>query len=141
MTALEQMPIAPDAMQYKMNTIFEALQNDAFRARFKLREREISQLQNKSMDVILLEGARFINKRLAPLNPVNDGAQTPMKGHPIFVAQHATGTCCRGCLMQWHNISADHALTPTERQYILQVLTHWLALQGIDYDPIQGVLF
>lgn len=41
---------------------------------------------------------------MAPKNIDNDGKQTPMRGHPVFIAQHATATCCRECLKKWHNI-------------------------------------
>jgi hypothetical protein len=34
-----------------------------------------------------------------------------MRGHPVFIAQHATATCCRGCLAKWHDIPAGRALT------------------------------
>jgi len=41
----------------------------------------------------------FVNECLAPELPKNDGKQTPMKNHPVFIAQHATATCCRKCLI------------------------------------------
>lgn len=31
----------------------------------------------------------FIRKRLAPDAAPNYGKQTPMRGHPVFIAQHA----------------------------------------------------
>lgn len=31
----------------------------------------------------------FIAKREAPAFIPNDGKQTPMKGHPVFIAQHS----------------------------------------------------
>ena len=45
-----------------------------------------------------------IIKRIAPKEPLNDGKQTPMKGHPVFIAQHATATCCRECTRKWHKM-------------------------------------
>lgn len=73
----------------------------------------------------------FIDKRLAPASPVNDGKQTPMRKHPVFVAQHATATCCRGCLEKWHAISKGHELSVEEKQYILGVIRRWLELEQI----------
>ncbi|WP_251023391.1 DUF4186 family protein [Streptomyces sp. ISL-10] len=29
---------------------------------------------------------------------------------PVFVAQHATATCCRTCLERWHVVPAGRAL-------------------------------
>ncbi|MCP9485713.1 MAG: DUF4186 domain-containing protein [Gaiellaceae bacterium MAG52_C11] len=40
----------------------------------------------------------MIAQRVAPAAPRKDGKQTPYRGHPVFVAQHATATCCRTVL-------------------------------------------
>lgn len=82
--------------------------------------------------MILAHAARFIEQRLAPADPVNDGRQTPMKKHPVFVAQHATATCCRGCLEKWHGIAKGHALSAEERNYLLAVIRRWLEHQTSD---------
>lgn len=71
--------------------------------------------------------ADFIEKRLAPAAPANDGKQTPMRHHPVFIAQHATATCCRGCLAKWHGIEKGQALETKDKEYILEVLKTWLA--------------
>ena len=68
----------------------------------------------------------FISKRLAPANPQNDGKQTPMKGHPVFVAQHATATCCRGCLEKWHKIVQGKELSDRQQEYIVKVIMTWV---------------
>jgi hypothetical protein len=60
--------------------------------------------------------------------PINDGKQTPMRGHPVFIAQHATATCCRGCLEKWHAIPG-RALSEPEQRYMVQVIHRWLVLQ------------
>jgi hypothetical protein len=67
---------------------------------------------------------------LAPAEPKNDGLQTPMRGHPIFIAQHATATCCRGCLEKWHRIPRGRMLSEAEIQYVLGVLGRWLEKQS-----------
>lgn len=75
----------------------------------------------------MLSHARdFIDKRLAPAEPANDGGQTPMRGHPVFIAQHATATCCRGCLAKWHGIARERELTGAERRYIADIIAIWL---------------
>src|SRR2546421_635867 len=73
--------------------------------------------------------ADFIRQRLAPAHPPNDGKQTPMRNHPVFIAQHATATCCRGCLEKWHRIKQGNALREDEKQYVLAVLREWLLHQ------------
>ena len=51
-----------------------------------------------------MNNIEIIFKREAPAFIHNDGKQTPTKGHPVFVAQHATATCCRECIRKWHKI-------------------------------------
>ena len=81
------------------------------------------------MSEILQHAADFVENRLAPASPVNDGKQTPWRNHPVFVAQHATATCCRGCLEKWHQIPKGSVLTADEQQYIVEVIGAWLAGQ------------
>ena len=109
--------------------LFERLQHSSFRRRFRLRADDRVYLESKGMDVILAHAADFIEKRLAPAYPDNDGKQTPMRKHPVFVAQHATATCCRGCLEKWHAITKGHALSPEEKEYVLDVIRAWLKLE------------
>lgn len=74
-------------------------------------------------------GADFIEKRLAPAHPQNDGKQTPIRNHPVFVVQHATATCCRGCLEKWHAIPRGRELTDQEKGYVLEIIRRWLCSQ------------
>ena len=85
-------------------------------------------------------GAKFIAERLAPAFPRNDGKQTPWRNHPIFVAQHGTGTCCRGCLEKIHEIGKGHELTAEERAHVLAVIERWIAEQvnSADADTHQA---
>ncbi len=117
-------------MRPELDQLFERLDRSAFRRRFRLRAAEARYLADKGLDTVLSHGEKFVEERLAPAEPKNDGQQTPMRNHPIFVAQHATATCCRGCLEKWHGISKGHALTPEEKAHILTVLRRWLENQG-----------
>ena len=72
---------------------------------------------------------QLIAQRLAPAHPVNDGKQTPYRGHPVFVAQHATATCCRTCLRKWHDIAPGVALTPAQQSYVVDVICRWIELE------------
>lgn len=110
----------------EIDAVFRALQGSAFRRRFHLKARERGYLASKGMEQVMQHARDFIDKRLAPLNPPNDGRQTPFRGHPVFVAQHATATCCRSCLEKWHGIAADHALDEEEVRHVLAVLERWL---------------
>jgi hypothetical protein len=109
-----------------MNDLFSALARSEFRSRFRLGPKEQAYLAEKTLPVILEHGRRFVQERLAPAEPRNDGRQTSMRGHPIFIAQHATATCCRGCLEQWHRITRGRPLSDAEIDYVLSVLARWL---------------
>ena len=84
---------------------------------------------DKGESVIESHAFDFITKRLAPANPPNDGKQTPMRNHPVFVAQHATATCCRGCLAKWHGIRKHRQLNAPEIEYVVNVIMAWLKNQ------------
>lgn len=86
-------------------------------------------IQEKGMATIRSHAADFVAKRLAPAVIPNDGKQTPMRGHPVFLAQHATGCCCRGCFAKWHHIPAGRELTAEEQQYAVSVLMAWIQRQ------------
>jgi len=109
-----------------LDDLFAALGQSGFRARFRLGPKDRAYLDQKTLPVVLEHGRQFILDRLAPARPPNDGRQTPMRGHPIFLAQHATATCCRGCLAKWHYIPKDTPLSPEQIDYVLEVLKHWL---------------
>ena len=83
----------------------------------------------KGRSAVREHASDFIGRRLAPAYPVRDGKQTPMRGHPVFVAQHATATCCRGCLEKWHGIPRGRPLSAAEQQYVVDVIDRWLRRQ------------
>ena len=109
-----------------MNDIWYRLSKSKFRSKWHLHEKEKRYIQEKGMDTIERHARDFIQKRLAPAIILNDGKQTPMKGHPVFIAQHATATCCRGCLEKWHHIKKGHQLTSQEQEYIINIIMTWI---------------
>jgi hypothetical protein len=115
----------------EMTDLFAALSRSPFRRRFRLGPREQAYLARRGMDTVMAHARQFITERLAPAQPPHDGRQTPMRGHPVFIAQHVTATCCRGCLAKWHGIKAGRALSEQEVQHVLTVLHQWLAAQQL----------
>lgn len=111
-----------------MEDILKRLEKSKFRNSFKLKEKDFIYIKEKSVDKIKEHALDFVNKRLASKYIVNDGKQTPMKGHPVFIAQHATATCCRGCLSKWHHIQKDKELTEKEKEkdYIVNIIMKWI---------------
>jgi hypothetical protein len=119
-----------------MDELFAGLGRSKFRSRFRLTGKEAEYLRDKGFAVILDHARDFVTKRLAEANPINDGRQTPMRNHPVFIAQHATGTCCRHCLAKWHDIPKGRPLTHEQIDYIVAVLKLWLAGQNIQQRAI-----
>jgi hypothetical protein len=113
-----------------LDDLFAALAKSRFRSRFRLGPKERAYLAEKTLPVILEHGRQFVRERLAAAEPKNDGWQTPMRGHPIFIAQHATATCCRGCLKKWHRIPCGRELGDEEIGYVVAVLERWLIAQS-----------
>jgi predicted Fe-S protein YdhL (DUF1289 family) len=112
-----------------LDEVFAELARSEFRRRFRLRGKELDYLRGKSLAVVLQHAADFVEKRLAPAAPLNDGRQTPTRNHPVFIAQHATATCCRGCLQKWHGISKGRELSDEEKRHVLSAIERWLAEQ------------
>ena len=129
------------ALYYKMDNsliILNKLKKSPFRAKFHLNDADIDKVNEKGMSIIRKYASDLIDKRLALAFPVNDGKQTPFKGYPIFIAQHATATCCRGCLNKWHHITKGHELSIEEREYILDIIMAWIQ-EELDIRKIKTV--
>ena len=103
-----------------------ALQKSEFRSRFHLSPKERAYVEEKGMDNIRSHAEDFVRTRLAPAVIPNDGKQTPMRGHPVFVAQHACACCCRGCLHKWYHIPMGVELTDAQQQGIVDLLMAWI---------------
>jgi uncharacterized protein DUF4186 len=112
-----------------LDDVFARLQKSDFRRRFRLGKKERQYLDENGMETVLGHAADFIEKRLAPARPYKDGRQTPWRGHPVFIAQHATATCCRSCLEKWHALEKGAQLTTQEQDYVVRVIQHWLSSQ------------
>ena len=113
-----------------LDELFIALHSSEFRRRFGLSGKEVNYLKQNSLPIILEHARNFVTSRLAEANPHNDGRQTPMRNHPVFIAQHATGTCCRKCLEKWHHIPQGRPLTEQQVEYVVSVIERWLKMQN-----------
>ena len=118
-----------DREEWLSTDLFERIRRSPFRSRFQLKAADKRYVQEKGMDVIRSHAVDFVRQRLAPAHIPNDGKQTPMKGHPVFLAQHACGCCCRGCLEKWHGIPAGKPLTEEQQAYIVDTLMTWIGRQ------------
>jgi hypothetical protein len=123
-----------------LDDLFNALAKSTFRRRFKLSAKEQAYAREKGLDALLDHARKIIGKRLAPAMIANDGKQTPMRNHPVFVAQHATATCCRGCLAKWHGIPKGHELSTAEQAHVISAIHRWLREHGVS-ERSEGMLF
>ncbi len=115
-----------------LDDLFTTLANSDFRSRQRLGRKDRRYLEERCLSTLMSHARRFVVERLAPAEPAADGKQTPMRGHPVFVGQHATATCCRGCLAKWHGIPKGQPLTDAEIGHVLAVLRRWLIAQGAE---------
>ncbi len=112
-----------------MDEILYKLSKSKFRSSFHLNKQMKKYIDDKGIDKIKEHGYDFVNKRLKPSYIENDGKQTPYKGHPIFIAQHACACCCRSCLEKWHHIPKNKELNNKEVEYIVNLLIKWIEME------------
>lgn len=106
--------------------LFKRLSNSKFRSSFHLKQKDFDYINEKGLDTIKKHAEDFIAKREAPAFIPNDGKQTPMKGHPVFIAQHATATCCRECIRKWHKMRPGKQLSKVQQDYLVDVIMTWI---------------
>lgn len=112
-----------------MPTISETLsrlKKSDFRAKFHLTARDRKYIDEKGIETIKMHAKEFVRTRLASANPVNDGKQTPMRGHPVFIAQHACACCCRGCLEKWYKVPTNIELSEIQQERIVNLIMAWI---------------
>lgn len=120
-------------MDEKIKNILDRLSKSKFRSSFHLKDKDILYIENKGIDKIREHAYDFVTKRLADIFNVIDGKQTPMKGHPVFIAQHATGTCCRSCLEKWHHIRKNKNMTEDDIKYVVDIIMSWIEKEYNNY--------
>lgn len=118
---------ASDSASASFDALLACLSHSRFRSRFHLGAADIELIGRKSLPVVREHAVRFLLERLAPANPVNDGRQTPWRGHPVFRAQHACACCCRGCLFKWQQIPPDRPLSAEEVERLADLLMAWIS--------------
>ena len=110
---------------WAMRTL-ERLGTSKFRAKFSLAPKDRAYALDKGEATIREHARDLLAKRVGTAWPENDGRQTPWKGHPVFTAQHATATCCRGCIEKWHRIPKDRPLTEDELNDLTELVIRWI---------------
>ena len=117
--------------------LFEHLEASRFRSSFHLKQKNIDYINVKGLDVIRQHAQDFIAKRegwQANTNPrVHDVQWTsalhrPKRSvdHPVFIAQHATATCCWECIRKWHKMQPGRELSQMQQDYLVDVIMTWI---------------
>ncbi|MBQ4066012.1 MAG: DUF4186 domain-containing protein [Clostridia bacterium] len=109
-----------------INEALERLSRSAFRSRFHLSEKDREYIRQRGLDTVRQHAADFVRDRLSPAEIPNDGKQTPMGGHPVFVSQHACACCCRGCLYKWYRVKKGRPLSMEQQEKIVNLLMAWI---------------
>ena len=110
----------------KIDIKLERFKSSKFRSSFHLSKKDKEYVLKKGYPTIKSHAIDFLTKRLAPYPTPNDGKQTPMRGHPVFIAQHATATCCRECIRKWHKIQPGRELSQIQQEYLVDVIMTWI---------------
>lgn len=105
--------------------MLERLKRSRFRSSFHLGEKERKTIESLGIDKIREHAQDFFEKRIRK-KVENDGHQTPWNGHPIFVAQHATATCCRKCINKWYGIDQKKELNNEEVDRLVNIVMAWI---------------
>ncbi len=113
-------------VEKNLENLFFSLSKSKFRSRFHLKEKDKEYVLDKGMEKVKSHAYDFVRKRISGDVIENDGKQTPMRGHPVFIAQHACACCCRGCLEKWHKIPKGRKLTESEIDYIVNVIMKYI---------------
>jgi hypothetical protein len=116
-------------MNDRISQSLNSLKKSSFRTKFRLTQKDRDYIAAKGLETIKDHAFQFINTRVTPDFPKNDGKQTPMRGHPVFIAKHATATCCRGCISKWHGIEKGRALNDAEIDFVVALITGWIDRQ------------
>lgn len=113
---------------YQINIILSKLKKSKFRSSFNLSEKDIDIINKKNLETMKQHATEILTKRVK-IRPLNDGKQTPLKAYPIFIAQHATATCCRKCIKKWHEIPENKILSDKEIEFFSDLIFEWIKEQ------------
>ena len=108
------------------NEAFARLAKSAFRSRFRLTDDDRAYIERVGLPTVRRHAVDFVAKKLAPAEPVNDGRQTPMRGHPVFKAMHGSAMCCRGCMEKWWKVKRGRPLTAAQQAKAVNFLMEWI---------------
>jgi len=108
-----------------VNYTFKALKYELWRHYYwhiEIDERAINHARRKGSQGMREAAEKRIRNSVADAKPFRDGMQTPKEGNALYYAQHATATCCRKCIEDWHGIPSGQALTDDQIVYFVELI-------------------
>jgi len=104
---------------------FTALKYELIRHHFwhvEIDLKALNHARRKGMVGMRAAAEKKIRGSVGQANPFHDGWQTPKSGNVVFYGQHATASCCRKCIEEWHGIPQGRALTDAEVTYLTDLV-------------------
>ena len=119
---------------------FESMRTEFIRHYFwdiEIDDEAIAHARKKGLLATLENVPKRLMQSVGKAQPFRDGTQTPFQGRAIYYAQHATATCCRKCVEEWHAIPKGRALTEEELLYLSQLVVLYLK-ERLAWLPDEG---
>jgi hypothetical protein len=104
---------------------FDSLKKEFIRHYFwhlPIDEEALAHARKKGAVALRADAHKRVRQALGKAKPFRDGTQTPFRGRAVYYAQHATATCCRKCVEEWHGIPRGQALTEAEIAYLAELI-------------------
>lgn len=117
-----------DNKQLIDQTLFH-LAKTKYRRQYVLSPKLKEYCRQTGMEKLRRKAFEIVREKVSSPYYKGEGRQTPLDGHPIYIAMHATGTCCRTCLEVWHSIVSGRRLTEKDIIYIVDTIMEWIKRQ------------
>ena len=104
---------------------FKALKYELWRHYYwhiEIDEKAVTHAHRKGKASMTEAAEKRLRNSVGDGNPYRDGMQTPRMGNALYYAQHATGTCCRKCIEEWHGIPIGQALNDDQIEYFVELV-------------------
>ena len=80
----------------------------------------IDEMRSKVIKIL----SNKINKKRSEI--FRDSTQTPKGKDIIYLAQHATGTCCRRCIEEWYGINKEEIMNEEQINFLTEIIMTYI---------------
>jgi hypothetical protein len=120
---------------------FESLHFELIRHYFwhiDLTEKAVNYARRKGRALLRTAAEKQITHLVGSEKHPREGIQTPRENSPnanaIHFAQHATASCCRRCVAEWHGIPEGRALSEDEIMYLTELAMLYIGARIPDLE-------